>query len=56
MVHEHQHEHEHERPQMNQPLHGEPRPRLSPALAVIGMVVAIVVVFAIITLLRYYAS
>jgi hypothetical protein len=49
-------EHEQERPQVNQPLHGEPRPRLSPVLAVVGMVVALVVVVAIITLLRYYAS
>jgi len=49
-------EHEQERPHVNQPLHGEPRPRLSPLLAVAGMIVGIVVLVAIITLLRYYAS
>jgi hypothetical protein len=49
-------EQDQERPQVNKPLHGEPRPRLSPVLAVVGMIVAIVVVVAIITLLRYYAS
>ena len=49
-------EHEQEHPTVNQPLHGQPRPRLGPALAVIAMVVGIVVLFVVITLLRYHAS
>ncbi len=44
---------ERERPTTNQPLHG-PRRRLAPALlAVLGLVVAIVVVLLVITWARY---
>ncbi len=46
-------EQERERPTTNQPLHG-PRRRLAPALlAVLGLVVAIVVVLLVITWARY---
>ena len=42
-----------EHPTVNHPLHGEKRPLLTPTLAVIGLVVAVVVIFGVITLLRY---
>ena len=46
-------EQERERPTTNQPVHG-PRRRLAPALlAVLGLVVAIVVVLLVITWARY---
>ena len=47
---------EQQRPKFDQPLHGEPRPRVTPILAVLGMIVGIAVIAAVITLLRYYAS
>jgi hypothetical protein len=36
-------------PTADHPLHGEPRPRLVPALALVGFVVAVVAVFLLIT-------
>lgn len=45
---------ERDRPTTNQPLNAPgPRPKLTPLLAVLGMVVLVAVVFASITLLRY---
>lgn len=40
-------------PTANHPLHGERRPVVTPVLAVIGLVVAIGIVFAVVTWLRY---
>jgi len=42
-----------QRPTTNQPLHGSRRPRVTPLLAVLALVVAVVVVFAVISWLRY---
>ena len=42
-----------ERPTTDKPLHGPPRPRVSPILAVVGLLIAIAVIFAIITWVRY---
>jgi hypothetical protein len=36
-------------PTTNQPLNGEPRPRLTPLLAVIGLIVVVAVVFLLLT-------
>jgi hypothetical protein len=45
---------ERERPTTNQPLNAPgPRPKVTPLLAVLGLVVFVVVLFAVITLLRY---
>jgi hypothetical protein len=41
------------RPTTDQPLHAEPRPNLTPMLAVIGLIVAIGLVFLLITWVRY---
>jgi hypothetical protein len=41
------------RPTTNQPLNAERRPLLLPALAVVGLIVTIGVVFLLITWLRY---
>lgn len=40
-------------PSTNQPLNAEPRPRFTPILGVVAMVVVVLLVFAVITLLRY---
>ena len=37
----------------DKPMHGERRPQLPALLAVLGLIAAIVLVFAVITLLRY---
>ena len=43
-----------ERPTTNQPLNAPgPRPRVTPILAVIGLVLLIAAIFAVISLLRY---
>ena len=43
-----------EHPTTNQPLNAPgPRPKVTPLLAVLGLVVLVAVVFAVITLLRY---
>jgi hypothetical protein len=34
------------------PLHGEPRPKLSPVLAVVGLVVVLAIIFIVITVLQ----
>lgn len=50
-------DHEHRRrPTPNQPLNAEPRPRVKPILAVIALVVVILVVFAVITWVRYHGD
>ena len=41
------------RPTTDQPLNAEPRPNLTPMLAVIGLVVAIGLLFLLITWVRY---
>jgi hypothetical protein len=41
-----------ELPTTNQPLHGKPRPRVVPILAVIGLIVVIAVVFLVLTLVQ----
>jgi hypothetical protein len=41
------------RPTTDQPLNAEPRPTLTPMLAVIGLIVAIGLVFLLITWVRY---
>jgi hypothetical protein len=38
-----------EHPTTEQPLHGEPRPRISPILAVIGLVVVLAIIFLLLT-------
>lgn len=40
-------------PSTNQPLNAEPRPRFTPILGVVAMVVVVLLVFAVITWLRY---
>jgi hypothetical protein len=45
---------ERERPTTNQPLNAERRPRLSPLLAVIGLLVVIAVIFLVITYLQQH--
>jgi hypothetical protein len=43
-----------DRPTTNQPLNAPgPRPKVTPLLAVLGMIILVAVVFAVITLLRY---
>ncbi len=42
-----------ERPTTNKPLNGPRKGAIGPAFAVVGLVIAVVVIFAIITLLRY---
>jgi hypothetical protein len=42
-----------ELPRTDQPLHGERRPRVAPLLAVVGLILAVAVIFAIVTVLRY---
>jgi hypothetical protein len=43
-----------ERPTTNQPLNAPgPRPKVTPVLAVIGLVLLIAAIFAVISLLRY---
>ena len=37
----------------SQPLNAEPRPRITPILAVVGLVVVVAVVFLLLTGLRY---
>ena len=45
---------DHERlPRSNQPLHGDRRPLLKPALALVGLLVLLAVIFGVITVLRY---
>jgi hypothetical protein len=45
---------ERERPTTNQPLNAPgPRPKVTPILAVLGLVVMIAIIFGAITLLRY---
>jgi hypothetical protein len=45
--------HDNERPTPSKPLHGPRRPVVTPLLAVFGVLVLILVIFAIVTLLRY---
>jgi hypothetical protein len=45
--------HDNERPTPSKPLHGPRRPVVTPLLAVLGLLVLILVIFAIVTLLRY---
>jgi len=42
-------------PTTDHPLHGEPRPWKGPALGVLLLVLAVVAIFALITLIRYVA-
>ena len=44
---------EHELPTTNKPLHGERRPLVTPALAVIGLVLLVAVIVAVLTWTRY---
>lgn len=44
---------EHTLPTADHPLHGEPRPKVVPVLAVVGLVVVVAVVFAVLTWVRY---
>jgi hypothetical protein len=44
---------EQRRPTANRPLNGEPRPLVTPILAVIGLIVAIGLIFLLITWVRY---
>ena len=37
----------------NHPLHGEPRPLVTPIVAVVGLVVVVAVVFLLLTWIRY---
>ncbi|WP_164477837.1 hypothetical protein [Nocardioides pantholopis] len=42
-----------ERPTTNKPLNGPRKGAIGPAFAVLGLVIVVVVIFAVITLLRY---
>ena len=44
---------EREHPTPDQPLNAEPRPRLSPLLAVVGLLVVIAVIFLAITYVQH---
>lgn len=48
-----EHRDERQQPTTNQPLNAEPRPLITPILAVIGLIVAIGLVFLLITWVRY---
>lgn len=45
--------HQNERPSPSKPLHGERRPLVTPLLAVIGIIVLILVVFAVLTFVTW---
>ena len=42
-----------DRPTTNQPLNAEPRPKYTPLLAVLGLILAIALIFAVLMYLRY---
>lgn len=44
---------DHERPTVDQPLNAEPRPRVTPVLAVVALLVVVALVFALVTWTRY---
>lgn len=44
---------DHDRPTVDQPLNAEPRPRVTPLLAVLALLVVVALVFALITWTRY---
>jgi hypothetical protein len=46
-------EEEHPHASTNQPVNAEPRPKVTPVLAVMGLVVLIALVFIVISVLRY---